>query len=225
VLRHVILGFLTSGARHGYALVKEYKERSGLEVSNGNLYRELQRLVAAGLVKGADRSEGADPRRMPYEITESGRATFDRWLSSPKLIVAEHADELCARALFLEMVDSPIGEQILNRWHDELWVRLKVLERSREVALTASNKSAALRALAVHHARRLKHIAADIEYVQELRVVWREEVAAREVEIERASPRGSGKHPEVGGRDPNGFAKGRTSQVAARRKNGSADVP
>jgi len=162
---------------------------------------------------------------MPYEITESGRATFDRWLSSPKLIVAEHADELCARALFLEMVDSPIGEQILNRWHDELWVRLKVLERSREVALTASNKSAALRALAIHHARRLKHIAADIEYVQELRMAWREEVAAREVEIERASPRGSGKQPVVGGRDPNGFAKGRTSQATARRKNGSADVP
>lgn len=218
MLRHVILGLLAGGARHGYALVKEYKERSGLELSNGNLYRELQRLVAAGLVKGADRSEGADLRRMPYEVTETGRAVFKRWLSNPKLLAADHADELCARALFLEMVDASIGEQILNRWHDELWVRLKVLEQSREVVVATSEKSMSVRALAVHYARRLKHIAADIEYVQELRLLWREEVAKSHQVEPRKVPSSETSGP------PHRSPKGRATQTHQRRKDGSANV-
>lgn len=162
---------------HGYALVKEYRDRSGLEVANGNLYRELQRLVTTGLVKSADRSDEEDARRVPYEITKAGRAAFDAWLSDPRLLATEHADELCARAVFLDESDRARAEQLLVRWHDELWVRLKLLERSRELAKADANGSRVSRTVVLLYARRLKHVAADIEFVQELRGAWEAPVA------------------------------------------------
>ena len=75
--RYLVLGLLRHGEpRHGYALMKEYQEHTGLRLSTGNFYRELQRLSVEGLVRTASNPEGADPRRAPYRITEAG-AAFD----------------------------------------------------------------------------------------------------------------------------------------------------
>ena len=69
---------------HGYALVKAYRERSGVEVSTGNFYRELQRLVLDGLIRSADNPPEADARRTPYEITQLGVSVFDEWLTAQR---------------------------------------------------------------------------------------------------------------------------------------------
>ena len=84
MFRYLILGLLRNGARlHGYALVKEYRERSGIEVSTGNFYRELQRLIVDGLIRSASNPPDADARRTPYEITELGISVFDDWFTAP----------------------------------------------------------------------------------------------------------------------------------------------
>ena len=81
MFRYLVLGLLRNGdACHGYAVIKDYRKRTGQEASSGNFYRELQRLVGEGLVRTATNPPGADPRRAPYQITEAGSAVFDTWL-------------------------------------------------------------------------------------------------------------------------------------------------
>jgi DNA-binding PadR family transcriptional regulator len=173
MFRFLVLGLLRGGAaRHGYALMKEYRERSGYEMSTGNFYRELQRLVGEGLVQAAHNPPGADPRRAPYEITDDGVAAFDAWLAGPTSLGNGHSeDELSSRTLFLADVDPALARHVLERWKEDLWVRGKTLERAREALLQRRNERGRrpLAALVFLLARRLKHVAADLEFVDELR--------------------------------------------------------
>ena|SRR5207249_4530242 len=101
MMRHMILGVLRHhGARHGYALMKEIRARTGVQVSIGNVYRELARLAREGLARSTPNPPEADPRRAPYEITAAGIAAFGAWLSTtPTKMQAPFHDEFSARLL------------------------------------------------------------------------------------------------------------------------------
>src|SRR5438046_9963574 len=74
MLRYVVLALLADGnPAHGYALMKAYRERSGVRMSIGNVYRELSRLAGEGLIAAATNAPGADTRRVPYRIMARGR--------------------------------------------------------------------------------------------------------------------------------------------------------
>jgi DNA-binding PadR family transcriptional regulator len=131
MLSHLILGFLRDGqARHGYELITEYKARSGNQVSAGNFYRELARMAAERLVQTGVNPPDADARRIPYQITEKGRQSFDEWLLSP----ARDDGDLSAWLLFIDRVPHDTRDRLLDRWQDDLWLKSKALSRSREDA-------------------------------------------------------------------------------------------
>jgi PadR family transcriptional regulator PadR len=73
-LELVALSSLRRGPRHGYAIIKELRERTNgeLEVLEGTLYPALHRLEQAGLVKSRWSME-AGRRRRVYELTRKGR--------------------------------------------------------------------------------------------------------------------------------------------------------
>src|SRR5438876_12411363 len=82
MLRYVVLALLADGnPAHGYALMKAYRERSGVRMSIGNVYRELARLAGEGLIAAATNSPGADPRRVSYRIMHRGRGVLHGWLA------------------------------------------------------------------------------------------------------------------------------------------------
>jgi DNA-binding PadR family transcriptional regulator len=176
MFRYLVLGLLRgAGALHGYALMKAYRERCGVQISTGNFYRELQRLTVEGLVRTAANPDGADPRRTPYEITEAGVLAFESWLSRPnQSVMGQYDDELSARALFVTEANASLMNQVLDRWQEELWIQSKMLERSREMALLPRTDGEPRRfaALPVLLARRLKHVAADLEFLEELRTAY-----------------------------------------------------
>lgn len=82
-LRHAALGLLAQEPGSGYDLLKRFE----LSLSNvwpatqSQLYGELNKLAAAGLLKVSD----TGPRgRKEYAITDAGRVELQRWMASPE---------------------------------------------------------------------------------------------------------------------------------------------
>lgn len=72
-LEFVVLASLRDGQKHGYAIIKELRERSSgeFDVLEGTLYPALHRLEQAGLIKSRW-ATAAGRRRRVYELTKSG---------------------------------------------------------------------------------------------------------------------------------------------------------
>jgi DNA-binding PadR family transcriptional regulator len=178
MFRFLILGLLRHGLPlHGFALLKQYRDRSGLKTNTGNFYREMPRLVAEGLVRYVPNPTEADDRRIPYEITDAGRAAFDAWLSDPGDSGSGGSeDEMSTRALFLGDAAPEIVSSILDHWKDELLYQAKGIERERRAALVQSQQRATERFVArpVLLSRRLKRVAADLEFLEEFRLAYEE---------------------------------------------------
>ena len=73
-----ILLTLAGGERHGYAIIQDIETRSegALSVETGTLYRALQRLAEADLVRPTEarrESDRDDERRRFYALTPAGR--------------------------------------------------------------------------------------------------------------------------------------------------------
>src|SRR5213594_3526042 len=183
MMRYMILGLLRHhGARHGYALMKEIRARTGVQVSIGSIYRELARLVREGLARSTPNPPEADPRRAPYEITAAGIAVFEAWLSAPPTKTqAPFHDEFSARAFFLGQAEPTTGRKLIGRWREELGLQGKTLERARDVAATPERAAdgSLLALLPLFLRRRLRHVAADLEFVDELESAHERWAAAR----------------------------------------------
>lgn len=174
MFRFLVMGLLRGGASmHGYALVKEYRERSGADVSTGNFYRELQRLVGEGLIRAADNPPDADARRTPYELTELGTNVFDEWFTSRDAAGGTFSeDDLSARALFMTNAEPALVTSVLERLEENLWFTGKSVERARQLALAQPPAPGRFNVLSVLLARRLKRIAADLEFLEEIRAAY-----------------------------------------------------
>ena len=73
----LVLGVLSDGPMHGYAVIEELRVRSGdaFDIPEGTLYPVLHRLESAGLL-ASDWVEVAGRRRRLYRLTERGRAAL-----------------------------------------------------------------------------------------------------------------------------------------------------
>jgi PadR family transcriptional regulator, regulatory protein AphA len=81
----VILGLLAWAPRTGYE-IKQVTDRSTRffwGASYGQIYPELRRLEAAGLVEAREEPRGRVPRRV-YSLTAAGRTALDDWLADSK---------------------------------------------------------------------------------------------------------------------------------------------
>jgi DNA-binding PadR family transcriptional regulator len=77
---HILLA-LAEEERHGYAIMREVRERSGgrIRLETGPLYRHLKRLLDDGLVEESDyrpAPDQDDQRRRYYRLTAMGRAVM-----------------------------------------------------------------------------------------------------------------------------------------------------
>ena len=80
----VILGLLSFEPRTGTTSSRstDRSTRFFWGASYGQIYPELRRLEAAGLVDSTQEPRGRVPRRV-YRLTEAGRLAFESWLTEP----------------------------------------------------------------------------------------------------------------------------------------------
>ena len=78
-LELLLLATVSSGATHGYGIIKALRERSGelLNLRDGTLYPALHRLESAGLLESCWLSDGGRRKRV-YALTPTGRETLEQ---------------------------------------------------------------------------------------------------------------------------------------------------
>jgi PadR family transcriptional regulator, regulatory protein AphA len=100
----VILGMVALEPRSGYDIkqVVDHSTRFFWAASYGQIYPELKRLAAEGLIEPAGESEGGR-RRTAYRITDAGREALAEWIRRPEL-VNEMRDEGLLKVFFAGLV-------------------------------------------------------------------------------------------------------------------------
>jgi DNA-binding PadR family transcriptional regulator len=139
-------------------------------VSAGSFYRELARLASSDLVATGVNPPDVDARRIPYRITERGRREFDDWLHRPSTLNSEFE----AWLLFADRIAPELRDGLLERRQEEVWLRGKTLARARDDALAERRrrKDTCLNydPLSVLLTLRIKQVAAELDFLKELRV-------------------------------------------------------
>jgi DNA-binding PadR family transcriptional regulator len=153
--------------------MKEYRDGCGAGVNIGNVYRELRHLLAAGWVKCVANPAGDDPRREPYEITASGRAAFDRWLTDFSLTAgSDHHDSLAIRVFIAGAAVHALPTDVLERWQHVLATQVALLESAQgSLRSRVASQEVPARLLLK---RRLKHLSMDLEFLSEVRSLYSE---------------------------------------------------
>jgi DNA-binding PadR family transcriptional regulator len=165
---HVLLGFLRDGRpRHAYELISQYRGYSTRPVNAGNVYRECSKLVSQQLIVTDPNPPDADPRRIPYRITQNGCRDFDAWLADP----ASDEGAFGAWVIFADMLPPAERLRLIDRMQEQLWMDNKALVQARERVLARGRRLGVrrYRPEAFLLLRRIKHTTADLELLEELR--------------------------------------------------------
>jgi DNA-binding PadR family transcriptional regulator len=180
MLCHVILGLLRDGRqRHGYDLILDYRMRTGTPPSAGNFYRELARLAAGKRIEAAANPPEADPRRLPYQITERGRREFDHWLE----VAPMQGDEFANWMLFLDHATDAVREHQFDRREGALRVRSEALSRALEDELACPTQmDGTFQSLGPMLERQLKLVTAELEFLENFRQTYAAMLAQRSPE-------------------------------------------
>jgi len=166
MFRFHILGLLRRGEPlHGYALMKEYNRRTNRDYGAGYFYRQLGELMTEGLVRQVPNPLGTDPRRLSYEITSSGRESFEEWFEDIPRDAMGDRDKI-ARAMLFADVEPERASRLLALWQRDLLEHAKSLERDLQYARAKRRTPTEILPMLIR--RELFRVAADLEFLQEV---------------------------------------------------------
>ena len=137
----VILGMLKLGVRTGYDVKKaiDFSTRFFWGASFGQIYPELRRLQAAGLIRGKAAPRG-QVKRTFYSLTPAGEKALHEWLTDVESFVFEMRDESLLRLFFGDALTREEVVAILRARREHLDV---ILDRFRELEVAARTGFAA----------------------------------------------------------------------------------
>ena len=88
----LILTSLSSGPKHGHALLLDIDAFAGVRLGPGTLYGAITRLEERGLIEPLD----AEDRRRPYRLTAAGTTALAESLAGMRRIVEAATTRLAA---------------------------------------------------------------------------------------------------------------------------------
>ena len=129
----VILGMLKLGARTGYEIktVTDISTRFFWGASYGQIYPELRRLEAAGLVESEDDAKGG-LRRRAYRLTPAGEAALHDWLVADAPLDYAVRDEGLLKVFFGDLGSgAELLENVrrLRRDHEERLAHFREIQK------------------------------------------------------------------------------------------------
>ena len=145
-LRHAVLAALLEGEASGYELSKRF------DVSVANfwaatpqqLYRELDRLEAEGLVEARVVEQRRRPNKRLFTLTRSGRDELHAFTAEPARPVALR-DDLLVKLQAIDGGDAEAVRRAVSERREHARAKLALYERIREVLLAGRTEAEFLR--------------------------------------------------------------------------------
>jgi len=135
-LRHAVLAALMEGEASGYELSKRFD----IAVSNfwsatpQQVYRELEKLEVAGLLRGRVVEQQRRPNKRVFTITDSGRAEIHAFIERPARATAIR-DDLLVKLQASDDTDLPALVEQLTARLDRSRDKLALYDRLRDALL------------------------------------------------------------------------------------------
>jgi PadR family transcriptional regulator AphA len=120
-LRYALLALLRVGPLSGYDLQKQFSLSVGhvWHAPDSQIYPELRKMEAAGLVEGEEQVRGERGTRRVYHVTDAGDRAFLEWMRAP-LDYSRVRDPAHLRAAYLETT-TPDAARAFLRAHIAQW--------------------------------------------------------------------------------------------------------
>lgn len=124
-LRYALLALLRVGPLSGYDLQKQFSQSVGhvWHAPDSQIYPELRKMEAEGLVEAVEQARGERGTRRPYHVTDAGEQAFLDWMQSP-LDYQRVRDPAHLRAAYLESAPPAAARAFLHahiaQWESEL---------------------------------------------------------------------------------------------------------
>ncbi len=141
-LRHALLGVLKDRPLTGYDLVRHFQGTVGYlwSAPQSQIYPELRRMEAAGLVKARVAPRGRRAQKRIYSVTDDGMAEVRRWATDFMPLPAQR-DPIVLKAAFFDLAPlDAVREQLRAhiaqfQWRLEQWQAREDAIRERRAEL------------------------------------------------------------------------------------------
>ncbi len=161
-IRFAVLGLLSEGPLHGYAIRARFEQRLGelWELNYGQVYGILAALEADGLVSATEESVGRRLRRI-YAISTKGNQTLQGWMRGLDSRGRPFRDDSFLRLLLTKPDDLSDCKQFFDNERRRTWRELRDLVDRRDAEESSEDwRSVVTRlyldAAILHHEARIK---------------------------------------------------------------------
>lgn len=160
--RHLLLGLLARGSRHGYELKRAHDDAlpAAKPLAYGQVYATIGRLERDGLIEPAGSDQAGGPERVSYRLTTAGRSELAQWLEDVEAPAPHPGGALLEKVVVaLLAADRQTATRYLVQQRAAHMVRMRELTQIKQAATSVSEAAAA--------DYTLTHLDADLRWMQQ----------------------------------------------------------